>query len=157
MGEILRAVLDATAIYSAPAFYSQQIPSVSTGPLARALGRRATVLQCKSDTWFLMTGWSQDTQLGTANPTWESKTFPSTFSVTDMKTSRSYSLGQILHSNGGYTLNNQIYLPSYILWPPASLIGITMDVVTQNPVATINAQTFVTLCGIEYQMPPGKG
>lgn len=157
MGELLRAVLDASCVQSNPSFYAGRVTEVSALGGARVFSRRQAFLQCKTDTWFLMQGWEIDVAVGATPPLWQTKTFPVQFSIRDAKTGDVFSQDQIQHSNAGFSLNNSITLPEYILWPPASLIGFAMDVPTQNTSATATVDTFVTLYGIEYLMPPGKG
>jgi hypothetical protein len=158
MGEILRAILDATCVDQNPAWYSVAITATSTGPLARALGRRSATIQCKKDTYFLMMAHTQDVVVGAAAPPfWEAKTYPSTFALQNLGSSDLYDFGQVQHGLAGYNSNNIITLPHYVLWKPSDLIGLVMDVPIQNPVGTVTDMTFVTLAGIEYRMPPGKG
>lgn len=157
MGEILRAVLDATALHSAPAFYGARISTTAVLAAGRTFQTREVTLQCKADTWFLMMGWTQDIAVGATDPLWNQKTFPSQFVVRDVRTSELLARLQIMHSNAGYNLNNMITLPHYQLWPPSSLIGVSMECLVENSTATVPIDTFVTLAGIEYKMPAGKG
>lgn len=159
MGEILRAILDATCVDSNPAFYAADIVTVTTNTGARQYQQQQAVIQCKADTWFLMQGWSMDVAFVQAggNYGWIAKTSPNAFTVQDMKTSKVYSsAGPIPYSDQNYNLNNFVTLPEYILWQPSDLIGIIETVFTgQTAVFTFNS--FVTLSGIEYKMPEGKG
>lgn len=158
MGEILRAVCDETCVYSQPAFYVGRVTQFATLGGTRLQVRRQAYIQCKNDTWFLMMGWSQSIAIGAATPPYfDTKTDPVAFSVQDGRSGESYSTGQLLHSNAGFNLNNIITLPEYVLWSPASLIVFSMDVPSQNTDAAVNDDTWVTLSGIEYLMPTGKG
>jgi hypothetical protein len=157
MGEILRAVMDATALYSNPAFYAGSLTTPQDGPLPLQLGRRQAVFQMKADTWFLIMGWVQDTAVGLTSAQYTNAVSPTTFLIQDMKTSETYGSGQIMKSNGGASLNQIISLPEYILLPPAVLVGLIMDVPITNINAPSRQTSYVTFAGIEYMMPPGKG
>lgn len=163
MGELLRAVLDATCVRAAPAFYSASIASDAGGggPGNVLLARRSTVLQCKADTWFLMMGYSIAAAYGTIpGPQWDDAAGADlvslAFQIQDLANSAALSVSPVARFNAGGQLNDATTLAEYYLWPPSSLIGVTMDVPTQVQLAT-PVRTFVTLQGIEYQMPAGKG
>lgn len=155
MSELLRAVLDASCIDSQFALYTSSLTVVDTNTGAKTFGRRQTVIQCKSDTWFLMMGWEQD--VASLPPAlnggvWTSKTEPSTFQIRNLKNTFHFSESPVIKSLMGYNLNNFVYLPEYHLWEPSDLIGISEDVqITDN--AGFSKVNFVTLVGIEYKMP----
>lgn len=157
MGEILRAVCDATCISKRPAFYDVRVSGVVT-PGPRTWRYAQTFLQLKAETWFLLMGWTQDVAIGPPSPlVWEQKVASSAFQVQDMKTSKIYIFDQLYKPNAGYTLNNIVTLPEYILFPPASLIGVFTSVPLTDLDGATRADSFVTFSGVEYQMPEGKG
>lgn len=158
MGELLRAVCDATALDAQTAFYTGTL--AQTVPITGALtfGRRMTSVQCKTDTWFLMMGVTMNSSITAAGSvgTWVPKADASQFAIQDAKTSFVYSTPfAIPKVNMGFTLNNMVWLPEYILWPPSSLINFLMDFQLTS-VGTASSQVnYVTLTGIEYKMPQG--
>ncbi len=156
MGEILRAICDASCVYSAPAFYTGEFISPMTAG-ARTYAERKSVLQLKADTFFLLMGFTQDIAIGP--PTglvWEQKVAASSFLIQDLKNSRTYANLPLLKSNAGYNMNNIITLATYILFEPASLIGITQTVPITDATGAVQSNSYVTLSGIEYQMPAGR-
>jgi len=153
MGEILRAICDASCVYSAPAFYVGRVTS-AVATAAKSYGERRAVFQLKSNTFFLLMGWTQDVSVNTGQ-VWEQKSSPSTFLIQDMKTSKTYGNLPIQKQNGGYNLNNIVCLPHYILFEPASLVGVIQSIPVTDPAYT-ETTAFVTLAGIEYQMEAGR-
>lgn len=155
MGELLRAICDASCVYSAPSFYVARITTAMT-VAAHSYAERQTILQLKADTYFLLMGWAQEIAQGPGNGlTWEQKSAPSNFLLRDVKTSKTYGNLPMSKSNAGYNLNNIVTLPEYILWPPASLIGVIQKVPITDPTFA-RSDAFVTLVGIEYQMQAGR-
>lgn len=177
MGELLRAILDRDCTYSGPAFYTAR-----NGPFTLAGGAgsatfqdKLSVIQCKPNTWFLCTGWAQSVTKEEANtggtvPFWSTgstsanayKNQKGAFSIKRMRTGEVYStsqqneLPQQLTQN--FLLNNFVTLPEYLLFEPNELIGVLQTVPTSNTGAnSIVFNFFVTLAGIEYQFPAGKG
>lgn len=157
MGEILRAVLDATCIYSAPAYYTGSVAFNSANTGSRTFAMRNTVIQCKSDTWFLMMGWSfQSCAALAGNSQWSNKAESQVFNVTNLKMGKQLQFNDVEQDLANYNLNNFVTLPEYTLWEPSDLIGINMTVAITDIAARINT-SFLTLAGIEYLMPEGKG
>lgn len=159
MGEILRAIMSQNCIDSRPAFYSLAL-SYAIPTAALALSRRQASLQCKSDTWFLVTGWTQDSAnlFSPGNPySWESVAFPSTFSVERASTGEKWQLTPTAQVIQNYNLNNFVSLAEYPLFAPAELIIVQEDL--RSTIAGGAGDTevaFVTLQGVEYQMPAGR-
>lgn len=162
MSELLRAVCDATAIDSNPAFYTARLPVSVTGPsAANAFAERSKFIECKRDTWFLMMGWAQSTTQGVAgtSATWDDKAQASSFTVRDAKTGRRYNaLETVQKVDQNFNLNNFVTLPEYVLWEPGALIEVIQNVpiAITNPL-TIDFQFIVTLAGIEYRLPDRPG
>lgn len=157
MGEILRAVLDATSVYSAPAYYTGSVSFNAANTGSRTFAMRNTIIQCKADTWFLMMGWSFQSSAALAgNSIWGAKGEAQVFNVTNMKTGTQLQMNDVEQDLANYNLNNFVTLPEYTLWEPSDLIGINLTVAITDIAARINT-SFLVLAGIEYQMPEGKG
>jgi hypothetical protein len=158
MGEILRALLDASALDAQPAFYTSALSIVAPVTGAASRGPRSAVIQCKAETWFLMMAWTMNTSLvSSSNPfgQWQPKAADDRFSVSDGATTRRYSVSNVPKSLQGFTLNNIVTLPHYVLWRPLDLIRFDEDVEITTPVNQRTEVNYVTLSGIEYKMPPG--
>lgn len=158
MGEILRAILETSCIDSRTAFYSFAL-TYATTPGALTFGRRQASVQCKSDTWFLAMGWTQDSgqPAGVANPyIWETPSFPSTFSIQRASTGEQYQLAPTSQVLQNYNLNNFVTLDEYPLFAPAELILVQEDVRVIGGGGVGSEVVFVTIQGVEYQMPDGR-
>jgi hypothetical protein len=169
MSEVLRAILETACIDSRPAFYSVDAQSTIANTGARSFANRTASIQCKADCWFLAVGWSQDASYAPAGTyAWESRTFPGTFVIQRASTQEVFAIAPTssagsptgptwpVQSNTNYDLNNWVTLDEYVLFAPAELILIQETVLVTSIGAAL-ADTFVTIAGIEYQFPPGKG
>ena len=166
MGELLRAVCDATALDSNPAFYTGRLEMVLPPAAPVALtGNRSVFIECKPDTWFLMMGWAQSSaRLSSLLPfegavVWDTKSAATTFAVRDVKSSRLYSPDLVQKVDANFNLNNFVTLPEYVLWEPSSVIEIIQNVPITNTSPTLTAYNnfIVTLAGIEYKLPSRPG
>lgn len=157
MGELLRAICDATALDANTAFYSVGVAQTTTVTGATTFARRNAFLQCKTDTWFLLMGWTMNTsQVQAAGPgNWDAKASAAQFTIQDAKTSFVYSNLPVPKVNQGFTLNNMVWLPEYILWPPSSLINFIEDINVTTIATALAKVNYITLTGIEYKMPEG--
>jgi hypothetical protein len=154
MSEVARALLDANCIDSRPAFYSAQL-TYALPATALAIGRRQATIPCKSDTWFLCQGATQDNGIWLTAGTpyrWEAKAFPTTFQIVRANTGETYSNTPQQMVLQNYNLNNFSGFDDYIVFRPAELIQIVEDVRTGAAAALTN-YAFVTLMGVEFQMP----
>lgn len=158
MSEVLRAILDFNCVDSRPAFYSSQV-AVDAPATGLALGRRIATIQCKIDTYFLAMGAVQDCcYVNAAGPyLWEAKAFPSTWQIRRASTGERFSQTPQLQVLQTYNLNNFVTWDEYILFSPGELISIHEDVRTGTIAIPVTAYSFVTLMGVEFQMPAGKG
>lgn len=153
MGELLRAVLDQSCRFKAPAFYTVAIEK-SVPPPSGAFDFASGVLQCKADTWFLITGYT----LTTVNLNTNQYNIPTEFSgvmIVDPKNGLRYDAN--INSQGAgqpralanRNLNNFETLPEYILFGPSSLIQIEGFMLTNN--GGTQYADWITLAGIEYR------
>lgn len=155
MSEVLRAILDQNCIASRPAFYSAFLQQDIPLGAALVIGRRQARVQCKADIWFLCQGATQSgaTRLSVAGTwQWDSKAFPSTFQITRGNTGEAFSITPQQQTNQNNNLNNFASLDDYILFKPRELIVIQEDV-RVGAIAALTQWSFVTLMGVEYQMP----
>lgn len=161
MGELLRAVCDATAIDSNPAFYSTQIDTVTTVTGAKTFVERVTFMQLKEETWFLLTSWYQTASFTTIAAIgaygFGSDAESTTFEIRSAKSGRRYMQNPELRSNANFTLNNGNTLPEYILFEPGDTIEVRQQVQITSVTNIEQHATCVVLNGIEYRMPAGKG
>lgn len=158
MSELLRAVLDATAIDSNPAFYTSRLTLVLPGGSgANAYAERSAFIDLKTDTWFLMMGWAQS--IAGPGGVWEPANFASAFTLRDVQTSRRFnSLDQVQKVDQNFNLNNFVTLPEYHLWEPSALIEVIQLVQTATTIAgPQTCNNIVTLAGIEYKLPDKPG
>lgn len=163
MGELLRAVCDATCIDSAPAFYTARLAYVrAVNQPANIFAERSTFLECKRDTWFLMMGWAQSTvndpALGSTG-LWGNRSKATSFTIRDAKTGRRYcadsTVQKVLQN---FNLNSFVTLPEYVLWEPGALIEVIQNVQVATTLAFTSVVTdLVTLAGIEYKLPDRPG
>lgn len=152
MGEVLRAVMDANAVYKAPVFYTIPIPPDTVA----AFHDMNTQLQCKSDMFFMMTGvgvaaFRTDVPSGSyANA--------NSFNQERLSFYRLNSTGQFINTPAvssycllGQNFNAMMTFPEYILWKPSEIIGVNF---IGRGLDTLGFQLnyFVTLFGIEYGM-----
>lgn len=144
MSEILRAVLDASCTFSAPAFYNVPITSPLNGgvvPIAMQ-GR----LQLKADRWFLQTGLMFANVVGA--PRYQASDFDRIVSLQNLKNAKTYFSAplQMQAIACGENATSQLTFPHYILWEPASLVGVTT---TNLPTDATNI-AYCVMAGIEY-------
>lgn len=154
MSEILRAILDASAIDSQPAFYTANILSVSTAG-ALTYASRNTFFEMKPDVWFLMMGFTRilQDQRNNGNPN-----LPADFStvrLTSLKRSQPFDNAATPQYLLNSILNNSRTLDEYVLFEPAETVQVTMDIPVISGFAQ-NWQSFLIMSGIEYRMPPGR-
>lgn len=158
MSEVLRAILDHNCLDSRPAFYAAQIITAVPNTGVVTLGLRRATITCKSNAWFLCMGAAEDS--GFFNPggpyIWDAKAASRTFQISRGNTGEAFSIRPQQQSLINYNLNNFNTLEEYILFEPAELIQVDVDI-RLTSTANITAYSFVTLMGIEYRMPPGKG
>lgn len=158
MGELQRAILDKNSTYSASAFYNVLISNQVTNTGAPTLARRQGSLQCKTDTWFLvqaalLTGFG----ITAGQPSSPfSKSGPSTFQIQRAGNQQVFSSSPQIKANQNYNLNNLVTMDEYILFKPAELIVFIGDVLVTDS-APYFAINYLTLVGVEYKMPAGKG
>lgn len=158
MGEILRAIMDHNSLYSQTTFFSVPL-SLNTTVAATSFARRQASQQWKTDSWFLVIGWAQFASFSNAvNRRWAPPLTASTFTVLKGNNQEPFELAgpapKALH-NGN--LNNFMSLDEYILIAPGELVTVVEDVEVTEPVAPFANVTTVTMQGVEYMMPPGKG
>jgi hypothetical protein len=159
MSEVLRAILDHNCTDSRPAFYSMSFTTVGAGG-GLTFAQREMRMQCKSDTWFLCMGVSYDGSFfvnGAATFGWRPRDFFSTFELVRGSTGETFSFAPTQEILMNYNLNNFVTLPEYIPFAPAELIKATGNWPIDSATAGNNLTTFLTLMGVEYQFPGGKG
>lgn len=146
--EVLRAVLEASCVNSQPAFYVMSL-TANDGVAARATERG--FLQCHKDKWFLMTG---IVPTGTESLGFLRIDEPEFVRIFDPGGSQEYVLQPDNMQGSLYSesaLAFALTLPEYLLWSPASLIGVEWTGKNFN-VAIERGFKFLTLVGIEYSM-----
>lgn len=162
MGEILRAVMDASCTFSAPAFYTLTIlPKAVAPPDGGPQDYQLGSLQLKQDRWFLCVGMSLDTGYITDNqimvPTINSA-FTVTVQPSGYQTSFDAEFPPVANNLGrggqqacvmNVNLNGWTTFPEYILFPPNAVVGVTGRMWSRNlvPETYIN---YLNLVGIEY-------
>lgn len=161
MGELLRAVCDATCIDSNPAWYgARQSYQLAGSSAANAFADRSTFLECKTDTWFLLMGMAQSSMMNNnlAVPVWDDKSQATTFGIRDVKTGRKFnSVDLVQKVDQNFNANNFVTLPEYILFEPSSLIEVIQNVqIATTFVGPLSYLYCVTLAGIEYKLPEGR-
>lgn len=159
MSEVLRAIMDHNCVDSRPAFYSARSTLVTTGT-GFTMGTRQAQIPCKADTFFLVMGATMDEgNIEVPSPyRWAAKAFPNAFEIVRGSTRQSYYSSPQPAVLQNYNLNNFASFDEYILFEPAELIIVNMFMRTNTGgglIWTVNA--FVTLVGVEYQMPAGRG
>lgn len=148
-GEILRAVMEASCVYSNPAFYC--IP-MDAGAVTNAVLRG--LLQLHKDRWFLLTNIIPTATEFSAVATdvgYQRLARPEFVRLYDPATNEDFArVANQMHASelGDTSFNYQFTLPEYIAWEPASLIGVEWQGIGS---ATANIK-FLTLAGIEYGM-----
>lgn len=158
MGEVLRAILDDNSVDSRVAFYSVDFHTVTAGG-GIAFAQRQVSMQCKTDTYFLLMGYAQDScsvQTG-VGAGWAGKSTPTTFTIQRASTGETFALTPTQQSLQNYNLNNFVTLDEYILFLPGELITVIENVGVNTAAAGIKLDTFLTMQGVEYQVANGKG
>lgn len=152
MSELLRAICDASCIDSQPAFYNAQIDTpVLNG--AQTFKEIDYFLNCKSDTYFLMTGYCQLLTFYNAAQTFTGGTndIPSV-QIANSKDQLNLGQGFTIKPNLNYTLNTFLTLPEYYLFRPNDTIIVRQNVFATDVFgATFNQTANVCLIGIEYR------
>lgn len=149
-GELLRAVLEASSVYSNPAFYCIPLDAGAvTGATLRGL------LQLHKDRWFMITNViPTSTEFDVADPNATGfervsrQEFIRIYDPADNGDFQRVAFQLQMSEIGDTSFNYQFTLPEYIIWGPASLIGVEWQGVGS---ATANIK-FLTLAGIEYGM-----
>lgn len=156
-GELLRAVLSATAIKKKPYFYCLEL----TGQDGTGATTTTTngLLQLKSDSYFLMTsiyGLS-------SNQSIDQPEFLDLYDASNM--SAFVDAATVFQGAGGlaFRANHAVYtgllndslascmtLPEYVLWAPNSLVGIRW--LGRNALDALQHYRYLVLGGIEYKM-----
>lgn len=147
-GEILRAVLEASCVSSRPAFYVMSL-TANNGVAARATERG--FFQCLKDRWFLMTS---VIPTGTESLGFQRIDEDEYIRFYDPGSNQEYVLRPDIMPQSLYNesaLAFSVTMPEYLLWSPASLIGVEWEGRNFN-VDTERGFKFLTLAGIEYQM-----
>jgi hypothetical protein len=154
-GEILRGVMDASSVWSAPAFYCVTLNAVNG--TAAATGTQRAFFQCHKDRWFMQTAMVATATLGDGaiSPSvgFERLSAAEFVRVFDPATEDDFSFRpDLMHASlfGDTTSSNPLTLPEYILWEPGSLIGVEWTGINWN--VGVPNYKFLTLLGIEYGM-----
>jgi hypothetical protein len=158
VGEILRAIMDRNSIYSQTTFFSIPLTIVTT-VAAKSFARRQASALWKTDAWFLVIGWAQFAAYDNAvNRRWAPPLEATTFQLLKGNNQEPFELaGPSQKATHNGNLNNFLSLSEYPLIAPGELVTIQQDVEVTEPVAPFTNVTTVTLQGVEYNMPPGKG
>lgn len=141
-GELLRAILDQGAVYANPAIYTVCLD----GSVATARG----FLQLHKSLWFLQTGYVPISTDGAIGVGFQRMDVNEKVRIFDPNSNdQVYFRPDLAISSltADTTLNNPFTLPEYLLWEPASLIGVEW---TGNAFA--GRVRFLNLVGIEYGM-----
>jgi hypothetical protein len=158
MSEILRAILDRNCLDSRLAMYGAQISTTAAGGVV-AYARRQVTIPCKADTHFLVMSAALDSAInlgaGAAN-NWQPKAAASFFQIVRANTGEAFSIAAQPTVLKNYNLNNLMTFDEYILFEPAELIQVNLDIRTNTVTAGAILWDFVTLLGVEYQMPEGR-
>ena len=161
MSEILRAVLDQTCTFSSPVFYTLTFPTDTNNQFHFIKG----FLQCKPDSYFLMTGFAlfkgtvfagvattqvaQQSREDVFNPQNDHHLF---FGTDEPGTVGSPPLGfrNFVYANLiNDKLNQFCTMPEYVLWEPQQTIG--AQIFAQGVSGGNSFQYWMTLMGIEYK------
>lgn len=151
-GEILRAVMSDpnNVVDYQPAFYC--LTMNSDNGTANATATVRGFLQCRKDRYFMLTGLVPTaTQVGGAGTGFLRISQPEYFRIFDPSNSAEYvskpPMQMSLYSES--SLNWAFTLPEYLLWEPASLIGV--EWLGANFNGTVDFK-FLTMVGIEFGM-----
>lgn len=152
-GEILRAVLEKSSVFSAPAFYCITLNGVDG--TANAHGFQRGFLQLHKDRWFLVTSIIPTATTGNGGVLvgfgrMDSPEFVRLFDPANDGDYASSPLQMHASLYADTNLANAFTLPEYLLWEPGSLIGVEWRGVNWN--SGVPNYKFLTLVGIEYGM-----
>ena len=178
-GEILRAVLEETCLWSRPAFYGDHQTALFNGAGGAPPTVLSGIIRTRPTSFFLCTSiavsLTDQTRLSSADgltALWAPYNNPFPFTLTNQATGKPYNIGKGLGAGagGGMPVNlftnypvSPIALPTYIYLPPQQFLEYSLSV-TQITVSGGQAvpadqdtiQVDVLLQGIEYQMPGGS-
>lgn len=148
-GELLRAVLDDAAIGADYRIYLVGLGSV--GNNINAVTMRG-VFQCQSDCWFLMTGIFPEATQGQGFVSNSQAEFFNLENAANQKSIINNTTLRLNMAQMNDNLESRSTLPEYILWAPASLIGVSWSgSVSQSTAITPQTYKFLCLEGIEYR------
>jgi hypothetical protein len=158
MGEILRAIMEKNCIYSQSAFFTLPLTLVTSGA-PPSIGRRQASARWKTDSWFLILGWAQFTAFQNVGLFgWASRMEPATFVLQKGNNLEQFEFnGPAPKVNHNDTLNNFVSLSEYPLLEPGELLTVIEDVQVTNTGSPFTRTTYLTMQGVEFQMPPNKG
>lgn len=154
-GEFLRKVMTEEAAFNAIGFYTLTLPAL---PNPVVYGQRLTaVLQAKKDRWFLATSiyYAKIAQGPPQGFTLMSGS--GLVELYDPSSSKVYWTPGTDAGDVGGPVATAYTLPEYILIEPGSLIGAAYTPINFLTASNPGDVVFLTLSGIEYAMPPGKG
>lgn len=158
MSEILRAILDANCVDSRTAFYCASLSYAVPSTGAITFGDRRASIACKSDTWFLCQGAAMETGFFVPGGPydWDNRGGQALFQIKRANNGEVFSNTMLPRTLANDNLSHFAQLDEYILFAPAELILIEerVAVTTSNP-SPGTRYAFVTLQGIEYQLPAG--
>lgn len=146
-GELLRGVMEANAVYSAPAFYC--IPLNGDDGTVNPTSTVRAFHQLHRELWFLATGIVPTVTASGGFERISSAEFIRLFDPVNLQEYAKVPLQMQMTLYGDSTLNNPYTLPEYLLFPPSSLIGVEWF---GNNFNLTTEFKFLTLLGIEYGM-----
>lgn len=157
-GELLRAVMAASSLTSSPFFYCVELTGQDGTAATTTI--KTTVLQLKSQSYFLMTSLFGLTSNIFVNA-------PEFIGIYDAANGKPIVNGQSTFAGAGGTpfadlncayaglfndtLASCVTLPEYILWAPNSLVGVTW-MGSNNVGASLQEYRYLVLAGIEYEL-----
>lgn len=143
-GELQRAILDKNCVFSAPCFYTIQIPQINDA--SAAFRNMPARLQCKSDRWFLQTGIMAYSV--TNAPVYQDVGNQRLISIFDASNLHQFFDNPLVMQSieCGRNVTDYMTFPEYILWRPNSVIGVTLNGQSTNA----GFLNYIVLGGIEY-------